>query len=130
MNSSPSHSTKEDILRYLLKEGQGSAIAMAEELGISPQAMRKHLKDLENEGLIEHRQEKQGTVDPSLFISSVSREGKSFPKDMENLLYPSLIPWWKRWVKNNWGKYLKSNGNGRRRNIANRLAGFFGKAGR
>jgi DeoR family suf operon transcriptional repressor len=80
MNSSPTHSTKEDILRYLLKEGQGSAIAMAEELGISPQAMRKHLKDLETEGLIDHRQTKQGMGRPQ-FLYQLSKQGREkFPQ--------------------------------------------------
>jgi DeoR family suf operon transcriptional repressor len=80
MNSSPSHSTKDEILRHLLKEGQGSAIAMAEELGISPQAMRKHLKDLESEGLIEHRQEKQSLGRPQ-FLYQLSKQGRGkFPQ--------------------------------------------------
>ncbi|QHV01055.1 iron-sulfur cluster biosynthesis transcriptional regulator SufR [Synechocystis sp. CACIAM 05] len=80
MTLSSSHSTKEDILRYLLKEGQGSAIAMAEELGISPQAMRKHLKDLENDGLIEHQQERQGMGRPQ-FLYQLSKQGREqFPQ--------------------------------------------------
>lgn len=73
-------STKEEILRHLLKEGPGSAIAMAEELGISPQAMRKHLKDLENEGLIEHQREIRGMGRPQ-FLYQLSKQGREqFPQ--------------------------------------------------
>jgi DeoR family transcriptional regulator, suf operon transcriptional repressor len=45
-------STKQDILQQLLKQGQASAQALADDLEISPQAIRRHLKDLEEEGLI------------------------------------------------------------------------------
>jgi DeoR family suf operon transcriptional repressor len=73
-------STKEEILRHLLKEGQGSAIAMAEELGISAQAMRKHLKDLEREGLIEHQREKH-TLGRPQFLYQLSKQGREqFPQ--------------------------------------------------
>ncbi len=50
------NSTKKDILQYLLKLGQATAQDIAEELNISPQATRRHLKDLEGEDLIEHQQ--------------------------------------------------------------------------
>lgn len=45
-------STKQDILDHLLKQGQASAQALAEHCQVSPQAIRRHLKDLEDEGLI------------------------------------------------------------------------------
>jgi DeoR family transcriptional regulator, suf operon transcriptional repressor len=44
--------TKQDILTTLLKQGQSTAQALAIGLEITPQAVRRHLKDLENEGLI------------------------------------------------------------------------------
>ncbi len=47
-------STKQDILHHLLKQSQASAQELAEHLDITPQAIRRHLKDLETEGLIEH----------------------------------------------------------------------------
>ena len=47
-------STKEDILQYLLKQGQATAAELAQTLNITPQATRRHLKDLETEGLVEH----------------------------------------------------------------------------
>lgn len=48
-------STKEDILQYLLKQGQGTSQELAKVLGISPQAIRRHLKDLQEDGYIEYR---------------------------------------------------------------------------
>jgi DeoR family suf operon transcriptional repressor len=45
-------STKQDILHYLLKQGQATAQELATQLEVSPQAIRRHLKDLEAEELI------------------------------------------------------------------------------
>ncbi|RUT12310.1 transcriptional regulator [Chroococcidiopsis cubana SAG 39.79] len=45
-------STKQDILQYLMKQGQATAQELATELDVSPQAIRRHLKDLEAEELI------------------------------------------------------------------------------
>ena len=44
--------TKQDILEYLLKHSQGKASDLATALDVSPQAIRRHLKDLEAEGLV------------------------------------------------------------------------------
>ena len=45
----PETSTKQDILEYLLKQGQATAQNLAQALDISPQAIRRHLKDLQEE---------------------------------------------------------------------------------
>ncbi|MGF1537750.1 MAG: iron-sulfur cluster biosynthesis transcriptional regulator SufR [Elainellaceae cyanobacterium] len=55
MTATHQPSSKEDILQYLAKQGQASAHDLATYLNISPQATRRHLKDLETEGLIEHQ---------------------------------------------------------------------------
>ena len=75
-------STKEGILQHLLKQGQGTAHELAEVLGISPQAIRRHLKDLQEEGYIEYRvdrEEKQGdrqaTGRPQ-YLYQLSRKGR------------------------------------------------------
>lgn len=47
-------SSKEDILNYLAKQEHASVQELASHLHISPQATRRHLKDLETEALIEH----------------------------------------------------------------------------
>ncbi len=72
-------STKDDILHYLLKQGQATAQALAEVLGISPQAIRRHLKDLEDESLIEHQAVK-GELGRPQFYYQLSRQGRDrFP---------------------------------------------------
>ncbi|MBO1348291.1 MAG: iron-sulfur cluster biosynthesis transcriptional regulator SufR [Hormoscilla sp. GUM202] len=55
MTTTQQPSTKEDILQYLLKQGQATAQEMAQYLGISPQAIRRHLKDLQAAGSIDQQ---------------------------------------------------------------------------
>ncbi|HEY9706461.1 MAG TPA: iron-sulfur cluster biosynthesis transcriptional regulator SufR [Allocoleopsis sp.] len=67
--------TKDDILAYLLKNGQGNALELADTLDISPQAIRRHLKDLESEGLIIHESVSVGMGRPQ-YIYKLSKEGR------------------------------------------------------
>ncbi|MGL5033238.1 MAG: iron-sulfur cluster biosynthesis transcriptional regulator SufR [Microcystaceae cyanobacterium] len=72
-------STKEDILHYLVKKGQATAAELAELLEISPQAIRRHLKDLEDESLIVHGSV-QGSLGRPQFYYQLSRQGRDrFP---------------------------------------------------
>lgn len=57
-------SSKQAILVYLRKAGQANAQTLAEHLRISPQAIRRHLKDLEAEGLIQHIAQPNGLGRP------------------------------------------------------------------
>ncbi len=71
--------TKQDILQHLLKRGEVTAQDLAEKLDISPQAIRKHLKDLETEGLIYHTSEQVGMGRPQ-FIYALTAAGRDrFP---------------------------------------------------
>ncbi len=54
MKTSLPESSKEYILQYLLKQEKATANQIAKSLNISSQATRRHLRDLENERLIEH----------------------------------------------------------------------------
>ncbi len=73
-------STKDEILQSLLKQGQASAIALAESLDISPQAIRRHLKDLETEGLVEHQDLQRGLGRPQ-HVYLLSKQGREqFPQ--------------------------------------------------
>lgn len=73
------HDTKNDILQHLLKSGEVTAQDFAEKLDISPQAIRKHLKDLETEGLIYHTAEQLGMGRPQ-FIYALTTAGRDrFP---------------------------------------------------
>jgi DeoR family suf operon transcriptional repressor len=72
-------STKDDILQYLLKQGEASAQALSEALGVSTQAIRRHLKDLIAEELIEHRAVQEGMGRPN-YLYQLSRKGRDrFP---------------------------------------------------
>ncbi|HBE19630.1 MAG TPA: iron-sulfur cluster biosynthesis transcriptional regulator SufR [Cyanobacteria bacterium UBA11149] len=72
-------STKQDILQYLLKQSQSTAQALAEALEVTPQAIRRHLKDLEGEELIEYRSVSTGMGRPQ-HIYQLSRKGRDrFP---------------------------------------------------
>ena len=53
MGASTQAPTREATLTLLLRQGEISASALAEELGISVQAMRRHLRTLEEQGLVE-----------------------------------------------------------------------------
>jgi DeoR family transcriptional regulator, suf operon transcriptional repressor len=71
--------TKEEILEILLKQGKTNAQNLANILQISPQAIRRHLKDLEFEGLI-HTSEASKNSDKNLPKSSHQR--KELSKDL------------------------------------------------
>ena len=73
------HSTKQDILQYLLKQDTARAQDMSKFLGISTQATHRHLKDLESDGLIEHQVIEQKLGRPQHFYS-LSKQGRDrFP---------------------------------------------------
>jgi DeoR family suf operon transcriptional repressor len=72
-------STKQDILQYLLKQGQATAHELAKSLDISAQAIRRHLSELEGEGVIAHQSVQTGMGRPQ-HIYQLSRQGKElFP---------------------------------------------------
>lgn len=72
-------STKQDILHYLLKQGQGTAQELAAVLEMSPQAIRRHLKDLEGEALILRSPVQVGMGRPQ-YNYQLSKKGKErFP---------------------------------------------------
>ncbi len=72
-------STKDDILVYLLKQGEATAQALAEHFEVSAQAIRRHLKDLESEGLIEHRAVHEGMGRPNHLYRLSSKGRDRFP---------------------------------------------------
>ncbi len=72
-------STKQDILQFLLKGGQGTALELAESLDISAQAIRRHLKDLEAEGAIQYRSVQAGMGRPQHIYELTSLGRDRFP---------------------------------------------------
>ena len=79
MTTTHQPSTKQDILQYLLKQERATAQELADALDISPQAIRRHLKDLEAEGLIEYKSVQVGMGRPQ-HVYSLNRKGRDrFP---------------------------------------------------
>ncbi|HHP7229970.1 MAG TPA: iron-sulfur cluster biosynthesis transcriptional regulator SufR [Xenococcaceae cyanobacterium] len=68
-------STKQSILQYLLKQGQGKATELAKALKLSSQAIRRHLSELEAESLIEYNSVQQGMGRPQ-HIYRLSKKGR------------------------------------------------------
>ncbi|MEL6437770.1 MAG: iron-sulfur cluster biosynthesis transcriptional regulator SufR [Cyanobacteria bacterium J06621_8] len=68
-------STKQNILQSLLKRRNAAARELAEELDLSPQAVRRHLNDLEADGLIEYQSVQQGMGRPQ-HLYQLSTEGR------------------------------------------------------
>lgn len=68
-------STKQDILEYLLKHSQATAFELAEVLDVSPQAIRRHLKDLEAEELVLYSSIVQGGMGRPQHVYQLSRQG-------------------------------------------------------
>lgn len=79
MATSQHHSTKQDILQQLLKQGSVTSLALAESLDITPQAIRRHLKDLEAEGLIEYESVQVGMGRPQHLYHLTSQGRNRFP---------------------------------------------------
>lgn len=65
MSASTQAPTREAALTLLLRQGERTAGQLAEELGVSVQVMRRHLRGLEEEGLVEASPAPEGPGRPS-----------------------------------------------------------------
>ncbi len=80
MTTTQQPSTKQDILQLLMKRGQATAQELADALKISPQAIRRHLKDLEGERLIEQLPPVYAGMGRPQHIYQLSKQGRDrFP---------------------------------------------------
>ncbi|MFM8006146.1 MAG: helix-turn-helix transcriptional regulator, partial [Dolichospermum sp.] len=70
-------STKQDILEYLLKHSQATAVELADCLNVSPQAIRRHLKDLETEKLVLYSVSAQPSMGRPQHLYQLSQQGRS-----------------------------------------------------
>ena len=80
MTTTQQHSTKRDIVQQLIKRGQATAHELAQSLDISPQAIRRHLKDLEAEGAIQYESVQVGMGRPQHIYQLTSQGRDRFPK--------------------------------------------------
>lgn len=79
MTTSQHYSTKDDILQLLRKQGQATAHELAEQLDITPQAIRRHLKDLEAKHLISHQLIQEGMGRPQHLYHLTEQGRDRFP---------------------------------------------------
>jgi DeoR family transcriptional regulator, suf operon transcriptional repressor len=83
-------STKQDILEYLLKQVQATAQELATALEISPQAIRRHLKDLQAEGSIVYQSVSSGTGRPQHIYHLSPRGRDRFPHQYDRFVLSFL----------------------------------------
>lgn len=87
-------STRDEVIRLLHEHGPASVGALAERVGVSEGAIRRHMDIMVAEGLVETRLERQGRGRPGLVYSlSVEGEERTAAANYARLLerlYPAL----------------------------------------
>ncbi len=78
------HPTREAVLSVLLREGAATAAQLAGSLGVSVQAMRRHLRSLEDDGLVEASPSHEGPGRPSNRWRLTAQGQGRFPDGSEN----------------------------------------------
>ena len=76
--------TRETTLTLLLRQGETSAAKLAETLGISVQAMRRHLRSLEHDELVKSSPTQVGPGRPSNLWRLTQKGHQHFPDGSEN----------------------------------------------
>src|SRR6267378_3214479 len=73
-------STRMEVLELLRRKGRSSAETIANDLGVTPNAVRQHLTNLERDGLVVSQPERSGRGRPSLLFALTERADAVFPK--------------------------------------------------
>ena len=73
-------STRMEVLEHIRRKGHASAEAIASDLGVTPNAVRQHLTNLEREGLVVSHPERRARGRPSLLFTLTERADSVFPK--------------------------------------------------
>ena len=73
-------STRMEILELLRRRGRSSAETIAGDLGVTPNAVRQHLTNLERDGLVVSQPERSGRGRPALLFGLTERADAVFPK--------------------------------------------------
>src|SRR6201982_2097655 len=66
-------STRMEVLELLRRKGRSSAESIANDLGVTPNAVRQHLTNLERDGLVVSQPERSGRGRPSLLLARTAR---------------------------------------------------------
>jgi len=78
--TNPGRSTRMEVLEYLRRRGPARAEAIASDLGVTPNAVRQHLTNLERDGFVISQPERHARGRPSLQFSLTERADAVFPK--------------------------------------------------
>jgi predicted ArsR family transcriptional regulator len=73
-------STRMEVLELLRRKGRCGAETIASDLGVTPNAVRQHLTNLERDGFVVSHPERTGRGRPSLLFSLTERADSVFPK--------------------------------------------------
>ena len=73
-------STRMEVLELLRRKGHASAEEIATDLGVTPNAVRQHLTNLERDGFVTSHPERRARGRPSLLFSLTERADSVFPK--------------------------------------------------
>ena len=73
-------STRMEVLELLRRKGRLSAETIAGDLGLTTNAVRQHLTNLERDGLVISQPERSGRGRPSLLFALTERADAVFPK--------------------------------------------------
>lgn len=72
--------TRVEVLELLRRKGRSSAEAIAADLGVTTNAVRQHLTNLERDGFVVSQPEKSGRGRPSLYFGLTEKADSVFPK--------------------------------------------------
>src|SRR5260370_4391464 len=73
-------STRMEVLELLRRKGHASAETIASDLGVTANAVRQHLTNLERDGFVVSHPERRRRGRPSLLFSLTERADSVFPK--------------------------------------------------
>ena len=73
-------STRMEVLELLRRKGHASAESIATDLGVTPNAVRQHLTNLERDGFVTSHPERRARGRPSLLFTLTERADSVFPK--------------------------------------------------
>jgi predicted ArsR family transcriptional regulator len=73
-------STRMEVLELLRRKGPASAESIASDLGVTPNAVRQHLTNLEKDGFVVSHPERGARGRPALLFSLTERADSVFPK--------------------------------------------------
>jgi len=82
--------TRAEVLVGLKKGQPLTAKELAEQFGVTPNALRRHLKELEAEGLVRYRREVRGVGGPVFAYTLTEHGERLFPRSYDTVLGEAL----------------------------------------